>query len=143
SVDSSIAREAVYLNRHNIANVITRARCRRGHGIPMSLHQANLNNSPDVVAVSIDPAFTSRTKLEQFGKPVLHGRSGIPDRILEVVRGGIGSSVRLRPIQLAKSRIIVSSARIVLNGRARIKCGSRTIRLADGEKWKMNILELC
>ena len=135
SVDPYVASETVYLNCDDVAYVIPRARCRCGHDIAVSSKQTNLHNPPDVVAVSIDPTFATRTKLQQFGKPVLHGRSGIPDGILEVVRCGIRSSVRLRPIQLPKSRIIVTAAGIVLNSGTRIKRGSRTIGLADSKEW--------
>ena len=60
----------------------------------MRLNQPNLHHSPDIVAVSVHPAFAARTKLQQFGKCVLRSRSWIPDRILEVVRRRIRRGVR-------------------------------------------------
>jgi hypothetical protein len=107
----------------------------------VGLKQADLDNSPDVVAVSIDPALTPWTKLQNSSEYVLRGRSGIPDRILEAVWRGIGRSVRRWRVYFAKSRIIVTRARIVLNSRTRIKRVCRTIGLTDSKEWQVNIVD--
>jgi len=49
------------------------------------LNQPDFDNPPDIVAISIDPAFAPRTKLQQFRKCKLRRRSWIPNRILKVV----------------------------------------------------------
>src|SRR5262249_19863835 len=100
----------------------------------MGLNQPNLHHSPDVVAVSVHPAFTARTKLEQFGKCVLRSWSRIPNWILKVVWRRVWRSVRRRRVQFAIARIVVlGGASVILYSWTRVEIVSCAVRLADRE----------
>src|ERR1044071_3571998 len=103
----------------------------------MCLKQTHLDDLPNVVR-AVNSAFTCGAKLQCFLKIVLcqrlrRCRKRIPKRKLRI---RIGRRVGRASVQLSESGVVIASTRVILQGRPRVECLSRS--RTDGEEWKVN-----
>src|ERR1700730_2051434 len=137
--------EPADLDREDVA-VISGRRCAATIGssrdnVTMGLKQPNLDNSSNIVIVTIDSALASRAKLERFQERVLRGWGRASYRILKrVLRVRIWRSIGRRSVKLSKSRVVITCGRLELKSRTSVKCISRSS--ANRRKRKMHIINL-
>src|SRR2546423_11056559 len=93
-----ITGDAADLNRCDVSRIRgSRSSYSRGRSwncCAMGLDQTNFDNAAHFVTVAIDPTFTTWVELKQLSKYILSGGSRTADRVLKVVWGRIGRSVR-------------------------------------------------